>query len=233
MSADGEIEVQVTAEGTDEAAQELADGDGGGGVPQPGGGGGGGGRGGGLRGALKGGIFLAALKIIIGLLGPLSDFLGAIFKVLQAFLAPIALIIVRLLTPFLRFFIRLLPMWMDFITSVMPAVENAAGMLNWGLNFIADVLTGTRDILSNTKRSIDNLPSNIWSFINRLPSMIGEQIGRDVPTFQQAGDGVRETVTDFAEDANQEVEQRTGINIMGGLGAFVERVERESNIDLP
>jgi hypothetical protein len=62
MSADGEIEVKVNAEGTDEAAQELSEGDGGGG----GLGGGGAGGAGGMAGKL--GMIGAALGVIIGLL---------------------------------------------------------------------------------------------------------------------------------------------------------------------
>lgn len=231
MSADGEIEVQVTAEGTDDAAEELADGDGGG---VPGGGGGGGGDGDGLMARLGSiGRILGVIAALLASLGPLLKFIEGVFNVLSAFLAPIALIIVRLLSPFLRFFIRLLPAWFDFITTVMPLVEMLTNILDVGLQNLASLILTLRQAQLNAVSKLDSLPSDIWSFINRLPQMIGEQLGRDVPTFSSAADTGQGLVEEGLQRGNETIRETTGINIMGGLGAFVERVERESNIDLP
>lgn len=149
--ADGEVDVKVQAEGVDETSQELAEGEGGvGGV------GAGGARGeGGLGRALKGGIFLAALKLILGMLPGLMEGLNAIFSILKAFLAPIGVMLLRLLTPFLRFAMtRLLPSWMSFMMDTMPLIERVANGIEAGLSMYDGIMA-----------YIWSLPGRIWSAI--------------------------------------------------------------------
>lgn len=138
MSADGEIDIAVRAEGADDAAEELSQGvesEGGGGNPRTGGGGGDG-----LTTAIKGGIvggFIAQGT------KPLLDVLDPILKILQAFLAPVALMLMRLLNPVLRQLIQLLPAWFDFMARVDKFINNAV-------------------------RNIEELPGRIWALTKAL-----------------------------------------------------------------
>jgi len=142
MSANGEIEIAVTAEGADQAAQELAgDGEEGGGPPL----GGGDDGGGGLRGNLKAG---AIAGVLLSLLGPLLDVLNPIMKVLQAFLAPLATFLMRLLQPVLRVLLtKVLPAWLSFIR-----------IANRGIPQLVSLLT--------------SVPGRIWDFVSALPGQI-------------------------------------------------------------
>jgi hypothetical protein len=144
MSADGNIEIAVTAEGTDEAAQELAEGDGGGGGGGMAPGGGGGDGPGGLRGALRGGIIGGLLS---QLLGPLLDILTPILDVLKAFLAPLAVFLLRMFQPVLRELIKLLPAWFDFMDTALDGVGRLEAI--------------GQDLV----RSVLSLPGDIWSAI--------------------------------------------------------------------
>jgi hypothetical protein len=146
MSANGEIEIAVTAEGADQAAQDLAgDGDGGGGGPPLGGGGGGDGGGGGLRGNLKAG---AIAGLLMSLLGPLLDVLNPIMKILQAFLAPLATFLMRLFQPVLQVLLtKVLPMWLSFMRIANRGIPNLISLLM-------------------------SVPSRIWSFMTALPGLI-------------------------------------------------------------
>lgn len=136
--ANGEVEVQVRAEGVDDASKELAEGEGGG-VPDAGAGGGGG-QEGGLAGALKGGIFLAALKLILDLLPGLTEGLDAIFSIIKAFLAPVGMMLIRLLQPFLRIYMnRALPLWLSFMSDMMPLVGSLADDIYAALTWLVDI----------------------------------------------------------------------------------------------
>lgn len=153
MSADGEVEVKVSSDGADEAAEDLSDAS----ATGVGGGGGGAMAGGGqqdlLGRSLKGGALLAGVKIIAELLGPITDYISGVLEVLQAFLAPLSLVIVRLLSPFLQFMVtRVLPAWLSFMDGVMPLVEDAA-------NFISGVL----DWVAVVAARIPQLPGLIWA----------------------------------------------------------------------
>lgn len=146
MSADGEVSVAVTAEGTEDAAAELSDADPSGGAAA--GGGGGMGGGGGLKQSLKGGLIGGLLS---QLLGPLLDVLSPILGILRAFLAPLAVFLLRLFQPVLRLLIGLLPAWMSFIDTAMQGLPKLIAM-------------------------ITSLPGDIWNFVSSLPGMIWDAI---------------------------------------------------------
>ena len=150
MSANGEIEIAVTAEGADQAAQDLADGgDGGDGPPLGGGGGGGDGGGGGLRGNLKAG---AIAGVLMSLLGPLLDVLNPIMKILQAFLAPLATFLMRLFQPVLQVLLtKVLPMWLSFMRIANRGIPNLISLLT-------------------------SVPGRIWDFVSALPGQIWSAI---------------------------------------------------------
>lgn len=118
-TADGEINIQVKADGVEDAAAEVADQEGGGGG-MPGGGGGS------LRGNLKAG---AIAGVLLSALGPVLDLLSPMLKILQAFLAPLAAMLLRILQPVLRYLIRLLPAWMQFIDELPKHVANAVSWI--------------------------------------------------------------------------------------------------------
>ncbi len=147
MSADGEIDIKVQAEGTDGAASELADSGGGGGGVGGGGSGSDGGKGG-LRGNLRSGALAGAL---ISALGPLLNILDPIHKLLQAFLAPIAVIFLRLMQPVLRGLIQLIPLWFGLMDFWLNAIDKVGQWLN-------------------------GLPARIWNFMSSLPGMIWNAI---------------------------------------------------------
>jgi len=130
--ADGEINVNVRADGVDEAAEDVADGSG---VGMGGGDGGGeGGRGSGLAQSIKGGI----VGGLVGtLLRPLLEVFDPFVKVLQAFIAPLAQMLLRLATPFLRLMIQLLPAWYDFLDEN----ENLVAKLLMALSPLVAILS--------------------------------------------------------------------------------------------
>lgn len=208
MSADGNINIQVAAEGVDDAADDLGDtalgGDGDGG---DGDGDGGGGLGTAIRGGLLGGVLASAL-------GPLLDVLSPMLKVLQAFLAPVATMLLRLLSPVLRFFIRLLPAWMNFIDALPSSVselKTAIGKLPGAIwNFM------------------QRLPGLIWSFVKGLPGLIwdavqwAQRIGNEVWRFISAGaDWIKEGAVNIAEELSK---------VLGGAAEEAEEAGRRSFI---
>lgn len=152
MSADGEIEIAVNAEGVDDAAAELADGEG---TPSVAAGGGDGEGGGGLSTAVQGGIVGGLLSQA---LGPLLDVLSPILKVLQAALAPLATMLLRLLSPVLRWLIQLLPGWMQFIDDLPEYVQQAIDWIQGLPGAIWDYVSG--------------LPGDIWAEFAGLPGEI-------------------------------------------------------------
>jgi len=207
MSADGEVEVQVNAEGVDDAAGEIADsgGVGGGGGPGPGGGGS-------LRGSLKGGLLGGAL---VAALGPLIDILEPIQGVLEAFLAPVAVMLLRLFAPVLRFLLtKALPVWMEYMPLIGDVVKGvlalsslvllpllatvaivalavqgirtaAEGLWNWATggaasDIGASVWAAISSGASWLANGAFNIASYVWSFVSRLPGQIWEEM-RQLP----------------------------------------------------
>lgn len=154
MSANGEINVAVRAEGVDDAAAQL-DGEGQQDMGLGGGGGDGGDDGGQpenlqieafTKGGIIGGI-IASLDSIISFIQPILD-------LLNAFLAPIAVLLLRLLQPAMSLMIKILPMWMSFFDAVFDFMDWWEGIMN-----------GVYDWLFA-------LPGNIWQAIKSGASWI-------------------------------------------------------------
>ena len=138
--ADGEINVNVKADGIDDAADDVSDAS----APAGGDGGGGGGfesLGQSIKGGIVGGL-------VASLLGPLLDVFDPFVKILQAFVAPLAQILLRLFTPVLRFLINLLPAWFDFVDrneNLVGEVLMALSPLVTILSYLPSIVNGLQD----------------------------------------------------------------------------------------
>lgn len=273
MSADGEINVAVKAEGVDEAAAEI--GNGGAGAPT---GGGEGGLGTAIRGGVVGGVLSQAL-------GPLLDVLDPILKLMQAFLAPVGALLLRLLQPVLRLFLQLLPGWLSFISSIpglvgdavefiqslpgriwnfvssLPAdiwaeISSGASWLTRSIQSIGmDIGTGIWRIFKNGADWLINLPSKLASALKGLgvriiggaADLINESAddgilgglagGLLVPNIPTFGLGASSTGAiggvSASQLARQNQQQPVQITLTGGLESLVERVERDTAVNLP
>jgi hypothetical protein len=256
MSADGEIEVKVSADGADQAAEDLSDES----AAGVGGGGGGDGEDGGLlsRG-LKGGAVIGALLGLLDVLSPIAP----VLEVIKALLSPITLILARLLQPFLRFMVtRVLPALMSFMDDVMPVVDRISSLLTeassilrgfWGgvVRWLAQLPSKMWNLLQRgfswietqvgvAAQYLRTLPRRIWEFLQSLPRMIGNVISNRLPEIPTSPSGVVDTaVNTFAGGdgggggGGAGEFGQTIINLTGGLGAFVEQVQRDNNITLP
>jgi len=248
--ADGEINVAVQAEGVDEAAgelggdgagaaeaEEMAGQDGGDGagaveVAEMGGGDGGDGDGGGGGGRF--GQLLARIATLLVFLGPILDVLGAVSKVLTAFVAPLAVLLMRLLAPVLRIMIKVLPVWfaiMDVLDSALKEfinlrTEMVARMLEFlGIRNPIESILG---IINGVQTGIDNLPTNLS---NKLADVLpGVDSGERVREAFAASEPERGGFigSQLAGPAGAAV----GVAIEGGLGAFVENVNRDENVNV-
>lgn len=184
MSANGEIEIAVTAEGAEDAAAELANAGGGG---EGGGGGLGGGGGGGLRTAVTGGLVGGLLSEA---LGPLLEVLQPMLDILSAFLAPVAAMLLRLLSPVLRTMIQLLPAWMGFIQNVEGWVGDAVEFLQNLPGQIWAFLSSGWSWLSNgaealgkkIKNKLKSLFNGIKDAVKNIPQEIARVIANAVPS---------------------------------------------------
>jgi hypothetical protein len=171
MSADGNINIAVKAEGTDEAAdalgeRELAA------APDAPGGDGETGLGGG-KGSM--GKLLGLVGALVGILGPLLPFIEGILSVLTAFLAPIGLVIIRLLMPVLRFLLKNLPAWTslfervrDNMDIVGAAILLATGLLGGIVLLLLNldrIMAAARSVLDDVNKRLNGLPAEIWSKI--------------------------------------------------------------------
>jgi len=230
MSADGEITVEVSAEGTDEAAEQLA-GDGETDTATPGGGGGDG-----LSKSIKGGIVGGLLAVG---LGSLLDVLSPMLEILDAFLAPIAAIILRALQPVLGILLtRLLPAWLSFIEDFGPQIANAMQLLATPALLIIAVL---EMILSAIKDKIQDLKAGIRSKIQdsiralkQLPGKLKTRIMEALPNVSLPGTGGGggdgggpvDTAVGAAQGAGQTI-----INIAGGVPAYIDEVTRSRRTD--
>lgn len=258
MSADGEVQVQVKAEGVDEASEELA-GEGGG----VGGAEGGEEGPGGLRGSLRAGLLAGLLAAVSG---PLLDVVSALLDVLNAFLAPVAALLLRLAQPLFRVLLtELLPKWIAWL----DISEQALGRIRTVLEAISAVFSGgalssleselamaiyeaaagvAENVMSLRQRlgdgvtslltTITSLPGRIWNAFTELPSLIGEALASRLPNVDSVGDQIDrgEDAIDRARDRVERGADRVSgatVNIQGGLGAFVDRVESDSGVDLP
>lgn len=226
--ADGEINVNVRADGVDEAAEDVADGSG---ASMGGGDGGGEGRVGGLAQSIKGGIVGG---LVASLLGPLLDVFEPFVKILQAFVAPLAQVLLRLFTPVLRFLIQLLPAWFDFVDENQGLLANlllAFSPLVSFLSFLPSILK----FVSKLPEKLESLPGDIKEFVNALPRKIGVAIGRRVPFL--SSETTREDPGPVTSGTSQEVENQTAaggpvsIAISGSLTPFIDLVTSNRNID--
>ena len=230
--ADGEINVNVRADGVDEAAEDVADGSG---ADMGGGDGDGGGRGDGLAQSIKGGI---GGGLVATLLGPLLDVFEPFVKVLQAFVAPLAQVLLRLFTPVLRLLIGLLPIWYDFL-------ENNEGLLMSllaGLFPIATYLPAIANSLTSIGQDLASLPGDIVNTL--IDRLTGErepatpsgprQSGITTSNFTQSRTGNQEPATEFVMDRtpnNGGRREATEINFFGGIEAFFDKITSNRNAD--
>lgn len=236
MSADGEIEIAVKAEGAQDAAAEVADSDA---APAGGGGGQPGGFGRGLARAGTIGF------IVSKLLGPILDILGPIQQLLEAFLAPIAILLLRLLQPALRLLIKVLPAWLNFIDTIIGLVEFVqetsrdiwSAITRWvprlpGL--IRDKLQSAFDTVVST---LESLPSDIWQKVKQLAGMIATKIGEQLPDFGGTVSNATSAFGSAVDDAQGvfnnpgQTAENVQITLAGGLDTLVERIERDTNFE--
>jgi len=230
MSADGEVQVQVSAEGVDDAAEELGDAGGEGGVGGAGGGGGGEGPSG-LRGSLKAGLYAGLLTSVAG---PLLEVLDPILSVLQAFLAPIAALALRLLSPVLRFLLtKILPVWFKWLNvsdgllkfigagiavllSPILLIAAQAVLLYAAIQFVAsklddaksaitsvgsDVWSFVKGGVSDIVSKVGSLPGDIWQEVKQLANLIGQELAERLPSVGSASDTGRGALTSDSNPA--------------------------------
>jgi len=261
MSADGEIEVAVRAEGTEDAAEQLASSDGGGPGVAMGGGGGDGDGGGGLRQSLRGGI----IGGLIGAgLGPLLDVLNPILDILKAFLAPVAVLLLRALSPVLRELIKLLPGWFEFVSNaggyLQTAVEWIKRLPQAISAFIKDPIGSIQNWLMQAVRwlserfKLDTLLSKLRTGLDRLLEQLGglsTAIAEGIrqaftPGFLRGGGRqtppsppVRRGSGDFGFNGASDAQSGSGIgssnpiiNFSGGLSTLIDRIESSADVDL-
>jgi hypothetical protein len=231
MSADGEIEVAVKAEGTDDAADELAEGS----ETQN--------RQGGLRQSMRGG-FIGGL--VGSLLGPLIDILNPMADLLKAYLAPVAIMLLRLMQPFLRMAIRFLPRWLSITEDIGDRIEQLSTLdkllgllamvspIGLMLAVLRVVQKGVASLAKDIWAFMKRLPGMIWSRLQQLPALIATEISKRLPNLPGGGDGGL-----FGDVLGGDPFGGNGggggggtvVNIAGGLASFVERVERSQDID--
>jgi len=255
MSADGEVEVSVRAEGVDQAAGEMAGetltqtGDGAAAAGPPGGGGGRGGAG-------RFGKLLTRIATLLAFLGPILKVLGVASNILEAFVAPLAIVLLRLLQPALRLLIQVLPVWFDIVDRVGDILMKAQDMnlvfplplgllqlIDSGVAFVDQKLSDLLAWGDNLIKDIQALPGRIWSFVQRLPSQIGMAINDQLPDipgtdlFGGGGDGggggfALSDIRDALGGGGDTRDRQPRVNLGGGLSAFVDRVERDPNTEL-
>ena len=234
MSADGEVEVAVRAEGTEDAAEQLAEGAEAGGGQQAGG----------LRGRIgRAGLLGGAL---LALAGPLLDVLTPILSLLEAFLAPVAIMLLRLLSPVLRIlFSRVLPAWLSFMSNVNGWISKLSFLDK--LSLLAPTL-GLLRLLGIDVRGLwetaKSLPSDIWSFMKRLPRQIWEFV-RQLPS--RIASAIRpdfasppsRSTGEFGFNGASDAQSGSGIgssnpiiNFSGGLSTLIDRIESSADVDL-
>ncbi len=231
MSADGEITVEVSAEGTDEAAEQLA-GDGETDTPTPGGGDDDGGLSQSLR---RGGIVGAVASLLSGIL----DVLSPMLEILDAFIAPIAAVILRILQPVLDLVLtRLLPLWLSFIEDFGPKITEAMHFLMkpYGLmiTILDMILSAIKDKIQDLKEGIRTKIQDSIRALKQLPGKLKTRIMEALPNVSLPGTGGGggdgggpvDTAVGAAQGAGQTI-----INIAGGVPAYIDEVTRSRRTD--
>ena len=254
--ADGEVSVSVRAEGVEDAAGEMdpdaaAATRGGGGGDDP------------LAATAANTTrmvkLLAVLGAIFAVFNDVLEIFATVSAILQAFVAPLAVILMRLFQPVLRILLELLPAWMSFIDenegqfatllaglmpwlvlipSIVDAVRGLWETLKATPDRIGGFIDGVRDRLGDVASAIRSLPSRIWSFMERLPALIGSAVADRLPdlpgtggarrTTQRAADRVDEATGGRLSDARDTI-----INIGGGLTPFIDSITQNGSIDFP
>jgi hypothetical protein len=228
--ADGEISVNVRADGVDEAAEDVADE---GGVGMGGGDGGGEGRVGGLAQSIKGGIVGG---LVASLLGPLLDVFEPFVKILQAFVAPLAQVLLRLFTPVLRFLIQLLPAWFDFVDEnegLVGELLMALSPLVTILSYLPSIARGVSNFAEN-KGLVDALKAAV-SPLTLVLRAIARAIGAEVQeATESTGPRTAGGEPSFPGGANgrpADTQSPVSIAISGGLTPFIDLITANRNID--
>lgn len=232
MAADGEVEIAVRAEGADEAADEFAEG------AETDTGGGGGADAAGIGKSLKSIVkLLGVITAVTKALEPLLEFVEAIFELNAAFWAPVATMLLRLFRPVLRFWLKILPVWYDFLNNAGPRLDAIAewirGIPGRIRTFLRASAASIREKVSEVVEKLTSLPRRIWELIKDLPRMIAERISGALPGTSDIGGAVGDTGRGAVERGVEFAEDKTNINISGGLETFVDRVEKESGLSFP
>jgi len=228
-----DVEIEVQAEGVEDAVGEVPPGEAaggggeGGGVVAAGGGGGGGGG--------KLGKILGILATVLVAAEDIFKVVGVVSSVLRAFLAPVAVLLLRLLQPFLRAMISVLPVWFDivsFISDVAEKVNPLFGILGF-LGTLVGSLAGEplSELLSGFKEKMSDALAG-------LAEDIGGAVANKIPTIGD-GDGDGPTTAERAGAAAVggnlagPVGAIGSVVLQGGLSTFVDRVEQDSGIETP
>jgi phage-related protein len=253
MSADGEINVQVNAEGVDEATGEMdaAGGGGGGdgeepGVGVPGGGGGG-------ASSTK---LLGSVVALLSFLKPITDILGVVSGVLQAFVAPLAITLLRLLQPALSLLLKILPAWLSLTAGINSFLEKYGAylapipaLLNWVISNTSAIQSRAQGIIDavdsapqrivDTVQSVRQRLSDMWATLKTIPSQIVSGIRDALPSAPDAGGfidrgrGLIDRATDAASGGDDgRGDSLANVIISGGLTPFVDQVTRDGSTDL-
>jgi len=228
MSADGEITVEVSAKGVDEAAEDMSTDDDGGSIST----GSSGNRG--LSKSIRGGIIGGLLAVG---LGGVLDILSPILEILDAFLAPLAAVILRGLQPVLDYLItRVLPKWLEFLDEYGPEIQEAMRLLRNPLELVTTLL----DVLVNAiktglEKLQQGLEAQLQASIRELQQLPGKlkagimEALPSAPSLSLGGDGGGSGGGSGGDDGGSI--GQTIVNISGGLPTFIDEIERSQRTD--
>ena len=252
--SDGEVSVAVRAEGVEVAAGEM----------DPDAAAATGGESGGPMGQVSQDTtrivkILGVIAAVIAIFEDVLDLVTVVANILRAFVAPLAIILMRLFQPVLRILLQLLPAWMSFIDenegqfatllaglmpwlvwipSIVDAVRGLWAFMTTLPDRIGGFINGVRDRLGDVASSIRSLPARIWSFMERLPGLIGSAVADRLPDLPGTG-GARDTTRRAADRVDEATGGRlsdardTIINIGGGLTPFIDSITQNGSIDFP
>lgn len=257
MSANGEVEVAVRAEGVDDATGEFdpsaADGGDGGGdqtnIAQT---------------ATNTGKMVKTLAILGAILSVFNDLLqivGIISSIARAFIAPLAVMLLRLFQPVLGLLFQILPAWLSFIDEnegafkmilyalapILFGIELLVGTLTGVYNFLKSLPGKIKQFIADVEQSVDDavdylqsLPGDIWEKFKQLPGMIADNIESQLPDLGALGAGAGSQpllaglsrLLSFGDDSDSG-QGAPNISIEGGLGAFISQITDDTGIDFP
>jgi len=232
MSADGEITVEVSAEGIDEAAEDMSTDDDGGSISTGSDGSKSSNRG--LSKSIRGGIIGGLLAVG---LGGVLDILSPILEILDAFLAPLAAVILRGLQPVLDYLLtRVLPKWLEFLDEYGPEIQEAMRLLRSPLELTTTLL----DVLVNAiKTGLEKLQQGIQAQLQasirelqQLPGKLKAGIMEalpSAPSLSLGGDGGGSGGGSGGDDGGSI--GQTIVKITGGLPTFIDEIERSQRTD--